>query len=584
MCPLKKFKVAQAKEPWVTNEILEMIKDKDRLLRRAKQKDSLIDWEIARNVQNNTNSQIRRAKANFIQDNLNLHQNNSKKFWQNIKDVLPNGNNKQTSKISLKDQHNNFIQDNQEMANILNEYFTNIGPSLAANMKDPWAYDGNIFDCTLQDNFYVQNDELHDLLQNIDITKSSAIDHISSKVMKDALITLIDQFKFVLNLSFATGSFPNSWKRAQITPLPKEGDLTCCNNYRPISLLPLPGKIAEKIVHSRLTDYLENNNILNKKQGGFRKNNSTINSVSEFSHEIFEAINSKNISLATFSDFSKAFDTVNHKILIAKLKICGIINQNYLFNRKQCTVVNGSISNLLTVNCGVPQGSILGPLLFLIYINDLSHMVTNTSMYLYADDTVLLSADNCINNCTNNMQRDLNIITLWCRKNKLSLNIKKTKCMLFGSRVRLKRTKRLNLYINNTSIDFVHQYKYLGVILDSHLTFNKHLNNIIKITAHKINLLAKVRQYLTEFASVTIYKTMILPYFDYGDILFMNSSKKLLGKLDRLQKRAVKICLRLGLDTPEDILLNNAKIAKLEKRCDAHLLNYMYKKKNVYIY
>ena len=111
--------------------------------------------------------------------------------------------------------------------------------------------------------------------------------------------------------------------------------------------------------------------------------------------------------------------------------------------------------------------------------------------------------------------------------------------MLFGSRVRLERTRQPILYINNTSIDFVHQYKYLGVILDSNLTFNKHLNNIIKITAHKINLLSKVRQYLTEFASITIYKTMILPYFDYGDILFINSSKKQLNKLDHLKKRAI---------------------------------------------
>ena len=219
-------------------------------------------------------------------------------------------------------------------------------------------------------------------------------------------------------------------------------------------------------------------------------------------------------------------------------------------------------------------------LLFLIYINDLSHMVNNTSMYLYADDTVLLSTDSCINTCTENMQRDLIIIAKWCQTNKLSLNIKKTKCMLFGSRVRLKRTRQPKLYINNTLVDFVHQYNYLGVILDSHLTFNKHLNNIIKITAHKMNLLSKIRQYLTKFASITIYKTMILPYFDYGDILFINSSKKQLNKLDHLQKRAIKICLKMGQNIPEEMLLRDAKVAKLNDRREAHLLNYMYKKKD----
>ena len=243
-------------------------------------------------------------------------------------------------------------------------------------------------------------------------------------------------------------------------------------------------------------------------------------------------------------------------------------------------MVNGSISDLSNVTCGVPKGSILGPLFFLIYINDLSHMVNNTSMYLYADDTALLSTDSCINTCTENMQRDLIIIAQWCQSNKLSLNIKKTKCMLFGSSVRLKRTRQPKLYINNTSVDFVHQYKYLGVILDSHLTFIKHLNNIIKITAHKINLLSKVRQYLTEFASITIYKTMILPYFDFGDILFINSSKKQLNKLDHLQKRAIKICLKLGQNTLEEMLLRDAKVAKLNDRREAHLLNYMYKKKD----
>ena len=291
------------------------------------------------------------------------------------------------------------------MADTLNKYFTNIGPSLATNMRDPWYYAGNIINTMLEDDFSIDNDELLKLLQDIDVTKSSAIEFLSSNILKDAFICLITQLTFIFNLSFNTGIFPDDWKMAQITPLPKDGDLTQCNNYRPISLLPLPGKIAEKIVHNRLITYFETNELLNKKQGGFRKNNSTINSVSEFSHEIFTAINNRDISLATFIDFSKAFDTVNHKILIKKIKNYGIKNnnllwlENYLFNRKQSTIVNGKTSDYLQITCGVPQGSILGPLLFLIYINDMSNIISFTSMYQYADDTVLLATGDDVHDC-----------------------------------------------------------------------------------------------------------------------------------------------------------------------------------------
>ena len=153
MCPLKGFKIAQEKEPWISNEILEIIKDKDRLLRRAKNGNTEQDWDIAKNCRNRTNYLIRQAQANFIKENLNNSQNNAKKFWQNIKDVLSNSKDIKTSKISLRNEHLNFIQYNKEMADSLNIYFTNIGPSLATNMHDPWHYTGNLIESVLEDDF-----------------------------------------------------------------------------------------------------------------------------------------------------------------------------------------------------------------------------------------------------------------------------------------------------------------------------------------------------------------------------------------------------------------------------------------------
>ena len=153
MCPLKHYRVAQAKEPWVTNEILEMIKDKDRLLRRAKNRNTVLDWILAKQARNNTN--LQRAKATFVQENLEQNQNNSKKFWQNINEILPNTKNKHSSKISLKDHNKKYISDDKEMANTMNNYFTTIGPSLASNMNDPWVYSGPTLLYSLHDNFNV---------------------------------------------------------------------------------------------------------------------------------------------------------------------------------------------------------------------------------------------------------------------------------------------------------------------------------------------------------------------------------------------------------------------------------------------
>ena len=195
--------------------------------------------------------------------------------------------------------------------------FTSIGPNLAKDMSDPWNYDGLNVANSIPD---ITTDRLEvlKLLNEIDIYKSSAIPTLSSKILKPALISLIDQITFIYNLCFQNGTFPNSWKRAIVTPLPKEGDLSLCTNYRPISQLPLPGKILEQIIHNKIDAFCDTNKILNENQGGFRKNHAAISTVAIFTDELYNAINSKKFSLATFIDFSKAFDTVNHSILIKK--------------------------------------------------------------------------------------------------------------------------------------------------------------------------------------------------------------------------------------------------------------------------
>ena len=214
-------------------------------------------------------------------------------------------------------------------------------------------------------------------------------------------------------MSFELSEVPDIWKVARVTPIPKAGNSNNVSNFRPISLLPLPSKLIEKIVHNRIYTHCNNNNRLDKKQGGFRPNHSTVSTTALYINDIYEAMNNDELTISVYIDAMKAFDTVNHNILIKKLEYFGIIGknkswvENYLTNRKQCTIANDKVSNEQLITYGVPQGSVCGPLLFLLYINGISKVLKKCKVSLYADDTVLyLSAPN-VENAIPAIQEDL---------------------------------------------------------------------------------------------------------------------------------------------------------------------------------
>ena len=231
---------------------------------------------------------------------------------------------------------------------------------------------------------------------------------------------------------------PESWKYAKVTPIPKGGNSQLVSNYRPISLLPLLSKMMEKIVHRRLYQHLTDNNLLDARQGGFRPGHSTSQTCAYFTEDLYTAINNKMITIAVYIDAMKAFDTVNHQILIKKLTKLGISGillkwlRNYLTNKKQCTIANGKTSEYRNINCGVPQGSVLGPLLFLVYINDISSSILNSKISMYADDTVVYISHSDLEIAIALIQSDLSNLYTWCNRNKLTINCKKTNiaCMV----------------------------------------------------------------------------------------------------------------------------------------------------------
>ena len=436
----------------------------------------------------------------------------------------------------------------------------------------------------------VHYEQVYKLCKEIKVAKSSGYSHLSSRVLKDAFLVLSSQLTFIYNMSLASATFPDDWKSATVIPLHKGGPTDVVGNYRPISLLPLPGKLLEKVVHLTISRHLEDNNLLTENQGGFRKNRSTTSTIVALTDNILKAMNDSKITVATFIDLRKAFDTINHTVLLRKIEHSGIGGtllewcKSYLSHRTQSTFANGVKSDSLMVTCGVPQGSVLGPLFFLLYVNDMTEYVKDANINLYADDTVIYVQGKKACDCSLRIQTALNKFSQWCDMNALHINASKTKTMVFGTSKKLKKLGNVTTKIGAVMIRQVPSYKYLGVTLDSTLSFKLHLSNVIRTVSHKLYVLSKIRKYLTERASVLIYKTMVLPYLDYADIIYNKACLQDLEKLQRLQNRALKICLKVIKFAETETIHRRTKVPLLSNRRKEHLLNFMYKRKDLGLY
>ena len=247
-CPTKIYRKNKTKEDWLPTEVLEQIKDKDYFLQKAKRTNDPDDWCIARRLRNKVINLIRYAKADYIKRNLEIHRKDPKKYWRTIKNIIPNGQ-KDRKTINLKDNTGNSIT-NEETAAYINNFFVSIGPKLAESLKNKWTYHGPIIN-QLFEFTQIKDETTEDLVKNINTKKSSSVTDLSSKILKDAFAVLIPKLTFLTNLSISSNIVPQAWKSAKVIPVPKEGNPEDVNNLRPISLLPMPSKLLEKIIHKQ---------------------------------------------------------------------------------------------------------------------------------------------------------------------------------------------------------------------------------------------------------------------------------------------------------------------------------------------
>ena len=278
-----------------------------------------------------------------------------------------------------------------------------------------------------------------------------------------------------------------------------------------------------------------------------------------------------------FLDLKKAFDTVDHTILLKKLTTFNIgpltVNwfKSYLSDRLQAIKSNGTKSNYLPITCGVPQGSILGPLLFILYINDLYTFLTDSTVSLYADDTALYTSAKTQIEIKLTLQIELTIVCEWLKANKLTLNSNKTKYVIFGTRQTLTTKPDLNLKVGNDQIDRVTSMKYLGVILDDHLTFDEHITYIINKASKKLGVLRRAREYLNKSTKILLYKSLVLPHLDYCDLVYMCTKEENLQRLQQIQNCACRIILKADNYASTKTLHSELQLPYLSQRRQIHM-------------
>ena len=343
--------------------------------------------------------------------------------------------------------------------------------------------------------------------------------------------------------SFCEGIVPDKLKSAVIYPIHKGETKMLCSNYRPISILPIFNKILEKLMHKRLTSFLDRHNILYTHQYGFQRGKSTDHAILDLHTNIIKAVEDREKSCSIFLDFAKAFDTVNHDILPEKLKyygICGLrLNwfKSCLSGRYQCVKINNAKSDNQSIVGGVPQGSVLGPLPFLIYINDKS--APTVCFRLFADDTSLFYSNKSYKKMEIKVNISLDNIANWVKANKLTLNVKKSNLLVFDSRKSSKEKPPVKLFINDEELEQKDFAKYLGVYFNKQLSWSKHIE-ITNNKLHKvIGILPKPRKYVQEETIKNLFNSFLKPYIEYGNLAWGGAPK---NKIE-LINRSIKVLL-----------------------------------------
>ena len=442
-----------------------------------------------------------------------------------------------------------LINDQNAITNCLNNYFCSIGESLASSCKtDNKSSFLKYLTNRISSSIFLEPPSINEIINSINsLSNFKAVDHdnIHPMFLKTSSPLIAPYLQIFIDFSFSNGIAPRNCAIAKVIPLHKKGNAEDPNNYRPISILSCFSKIFETILYSRLIKFLDKHRVIQPTQYGFQKSVSTKHAMIDITTNTFDGINHNKYSGLLFLDLQKAFDIVNHRTLLSKLDHYGIRGPankliHSLLNRQQFVSINGVNSSLRPISCGVAQGSKLGPLLFLLYINDLPNAINSTPR-LFANDTCLLLANSSKLSLLSNMNSELTKLNLWCNNNYLTINPSKSSALIIPPKQENPRIVDPTLHLNNKPIAILNESKYLGIIIDNKLNFKSHIKSIEHKLARVVGIMSKIKYILPRSAKLKLYYSLVHQHLLYGLPVWGSTFPSNQSKLCTYQNKVVKI-------------------------------------------
>ena len=578
--PTKTFTIReQPLAQWMNKDIQKDMDSRDKLLEVCNKSGKKEDRQKFKQVRNEVSHKQRRAKKEHINKIVNSKVKDSKAFFQNLNkngiiEDKKKGHN--GCKFSATKLNQSFLKNNNAKENVedVNEEIRMIHEK-SINTQPKFKFT----DVTV--------DEIKNIIKTLK-SSSCGVDGISAFFIKLAANYIASPLANIINASFRHRTFPKRWKNAIVKPIPKIPNPTSESEYRPISLLTVHSKILEKVAAYQIIKYFQEEELQDIYQSAYKANHSTITALLNISDDIYNALDDSELTIMVLIDYSKAFDTINHRILYAKLKKLGFHFEaiswivSYLTDRKQKVKTLDDESGWEDVLNGVPQGSVLGPLLFSIMVHDIKEVITESKYHMYADDTQVYkqTSVNELNQNISCVNADLNRISDFSKNNCLKINEKKSQLIIFGSRKQLNKLKDIrvdNIKINNKNIARETTVKNLGIEFDEQLSWRDQINKQVKNAYYKLKQLYRFHKFLSEKVKLRLVETFVLSQLIYGNTVTQNITLELQSKLQKVQNACFRFVFGVRKYDHITPYINQANSLKIAARTKLHALVQMHK-------